>query len=188
MWRHFGAMLNKLSIHWNENVVILMKFSSLVILTTFSAASDENFIKMKTFPFQSTYFKRKVLTKYGQLSAAGFVFSGDMVLAPTCTGRHVLMHLPHKTLLFKHFKIARFAPTKTDVSWRKLSSAIKCIFSEIRCSVSKPSEGLCCTTSLYVNYKLIPDIVNKHMLYGNCVWIFFNIMTMTCKYSLHCWP
>ena len=43
--------------HWNENVVILMKFSSLaalevVILTTFSAASDENFIKMKTFPFQ----------------------------------------------------------------------------------------------------------------------------------------
>ena len=46
-------------IHWNENVVILMKFSSLaalevVILTTFSAASDENFIKMKTFPFQCT--------------------------------------------------------------------------------------------------------------------------------------
>ena len=43
--------------HWNENVVILMKFSSLaalevVSLTTFSAASDENFIKMKTFPFQ----------------------------------------------------------------------------------------------------------------------------------------
>ena len=38
-----------------------MKFSSLaalevVILTTFSAASDENFIKMKTFPFQ--WFKR----------------------------------------------------------------------------------------------------------------------------------
>ena len=44
-------------IHWNENVVILTKFSSLaalevVILTTFSAANDENFIKMKTFPFQ----------------------------------------------------------------------------------------------------------------------------------------
>ena len=43
--------------HWNENVIILMKFSSLaalevVILTTFSAASDENFIKMTTFPFQ----------------------------------------------------------------------------------------------------------------------------------------
>ena len=41
----------------HENVVILTKFSSLaalevVILTTFSAASDENFIKMKTFPFQ----------------------------------------------------------------------------------------------------------------------------------------
>ena len=43
--------------HWNENVVILMKFSSLaapkvVILTTFGAASDEDFVKMKTFPFQ----------------------------------------------------------------------------------------------------------------------------------------
>ena len=43
--------------HWNENVVILTKFSSLaalevVILTTSSAASDDNFIKMKTFPFQ----------------------------------------------------------------------------------------------------------------------------------------
>ena len=44
-------------IHWNENVVILMKSSSLaapkvVILTTFGAASDEDFVKMKTFPFQ----------------------------------------------------------------------------------------------------------------------------------------
>ena len=47
--------------HWNENVVILTKFSSLaalevVILTTFSAASDENFIKMKTFPFQCSLY------------------------------------------------------------------------------------------------------------------------------------
>ena len=44
-------------IHWNENVVVLMKSSSLAALkvvkmTTFSAASDENFIKMTTFPFQ----------------------------------------------------------------------------------------------------------------------------------------
>ena len=43
-------------LHWNKNVVILTKFSSLtalevVILTTSSAASDDNFIKMKTFPF-----------------------------------------------------------------------------------------------------------------------------------------
>ena len=40
-------------IHWDGNMVILMKFSSLaapqvVILTTFSAAYDENFIKMMT--------------------------------------------------------------------------------------------------------------------------------------------
>ena len=43
--------------HWNKNVVILTKFSSLaaleiVILTTSSAASDENFIKMTTLLFQ----------------------------------------------------------------------------------------------------------------------------------------
>ena len=42
--------------HWNENVAILVKFSSLaalevVILTTCSAASDENLIKT-TFSFQ----------------------------------------------------------------------------------------------------------------------------------------
>ena len=47
----------KYHLHWNGNVIILMKFSSLaalkvVILTTFGAASDENFIKMMTFSFQ----------------------------------------------------------------------------------------------------------------------------------------
>ena len=41
-------------LHWNGNVVILMKFSSLaasevVKMTTSSAASGENFIKMTTF-------------------------------------------------------------------------------------------------------------------------------------------
>ena len=50
-------------IHWNENVVILMKSSSLaalkvVILTTIGAASDEDFIKMTTFSFQC-YLDRK---------------------------------------------------------------------------------------------------------------------------------
>ena len=43
--------------HWNGNVFILMKFSSLAALevvkmTTSSAASDENFVKMTTFLFQ----------------------------------------------------------------------------------------------------------------------------------------
>ena len=43
--------------HCNGYVVILMKFPSLatpevVILTTSGSASDENFIKMTTFPFQ----------------------------------------------------------------------------------------------------------------------------------------
>ena len=46
-----------LLLHWNGNVFILMKFSSLAALkvvkmTTSSAASDENFIKMTTFSFQ----------------------------------------------------------------------------------------------------------------------------------------
>ena len=41
--------------HWNGNVIILTKFSSLAALevvrmTTSSATSDENFIKMTTFP------------------------------------------------------------------------------------------------------------------------------------------
>ena len=44
-------------IRWNKNVVILTKFSLLappkvVILATFGAASDEDLVKMKTFPFQ----------------------------------------------------------------------------------------------------------------------------------------
>ena len=46
--------------HWNGNVFILMKFSSLAALevvkmTTSSAARDENFIKM-TFLFQWMFF------------------------------------------------------------------------------------------------------------------------------------
>ena len=50
-------------IHWNGNVVILMKFSSLaalevVILTTSGAASDENFVKMTTFSFQCIASRR----------------------------------------------------------------------------------------------------------------------------------
>ena len=49
--------LSTMRYHWNENVIILMKVSSLaapkvVILTTFGAASDEDFIKMMTFSFQ----------------------------------------------------------------------------------------------------------------------------------------
>ena len=50
-------------IRWNWNVVILMKFSSLAALeavemTASSAASDENFIKMMTFPSQCKMYCR----------------------------------------------------------------------------------------------------------------------------------
>ena len=56
-------------LHWNKNVVILTKFSSLaalevVILTTSSAASDEHFIKMKTFPFQCLVHRDKQFLLY----------------------------------------------------------------------------------------------------------------------------
>ena len=48
---------NVLTHHWNGKVFILMKCSSLAALevvkmTTSSAASDENFVKMTTFLFQ----------------------------------------------------------------------------------------------------------------------------------------
>ena len=48
--RHFGPD-RLIVVYWNGNVVILMEFSSLpaqkiVILTTFSAAIDEDFVKM----------------------------------------------------------------------------------------------------------------------------------------------
>ena len=51
-----GQSCISFSVHWNENVVILTKFSSLaaleiVILTTSSATCHENFIKMTTFSF-----------------------------------------------------------------------------------------------------------------------------------------
>ena len=46
-----NSLWNNVFGHWNRNVVILTKFSSLaapevVILTTSVAASDENFIKL----------------------------------------------------------------------------------------------------------------------------------------------
>ena len=53
---HKGLVAQK--VHRNGNVVILTKFSSLaapkvVKMTTFGAASDENFVKMMTLPFLS---------------------------------------------------------------------------------------------------------------------------------------
>ena len=54
--------------HWDENVVILMKSSSLaelkvVILTTFGAASEEDFIKMTTFSFQCLHFSSRYIMR-----------------------------------------------------------------------------------------------------------------------------
>ena len=48
-------------IHWNENVIILTKFSSIgalniVKITNSNASSDENVIKITTISYQCTTF------------------------------------------------------------------------------------------------------------------------------------
>ena len=60
-WQNFKhhKISQTFHIHWNENVFILINFSSLAALevvkmTTSNAASDENFVKMTTFSFQCT--------------------------------------------------------------------------------------------------------------------------------------
>ena len=62
--RHRYCAKKLIQYHWNGNVVILMKFSSMaalkvVILTTFSAANDEDFVKMTTFSCQ--WYKNGIL-------------------------------------------------------------------------------------------------------------------------------
>ena len=79
--------------HWNENVIILMKVSSLaapkvVILTTFGAASDEDFIKMKTFSFQWIWmkihqFSFKETWNYGLQNNCCFFFQLQWGLLPS---------------------------------------------------------------------------------------------------------
>ena len=74
--------MNSEKIHWNENLVIFMKFSSLaalkvVILTTLNASSDQNFVKMTTFMFQCTspcqvsygaFFPSSLKKRYNKIS------------------------------------------------------------------------------------------------------------------------
>ena len=73
--------------HWNGNLIILMKFSSLVapdvILTTSGAASEENFIKMTTFLLQQ---KSKFF-----LGAKELIISDLMTVNSSCSlypGKH----------------------------------------------------------------------------------------------------
>ena len=59
--RNTNHQMQILLVHWNGNVFILTKSSSLaapkvVKMTTFGAASDENFVKMTTFSFQCSCF------------------------------------------------------------------------------------------------------------------------------------
>ena len=73
-----NAFIYTLSVtHWNENVFILMKSSSLAALkvvkmTTFGAASDENFIKMMTFSFQCIALRRDTLINTALTNAISF--------------------------------------------------------------------------------------------------------------------
>ena len=64
----YGSLSNSSVRHWNGNVFILMKFSSLAALkvvkmTTSSAASDENFVKMTTFSFQWRWYRNDIIRK-----------------------------------------------------------------------------------------------------------------------------
>ena len=77
IWTH-----KRYPIHWNENLVIFTKFSSLaalkvVILTTCNAASDENFVKMTSFTFHCTspcqvsygaFFPSSLKKRYSKIS------------------------------------------------------------------------------------------------------------------------
>ena len=59
-WKEYSIYHMPLSIHWNENVVIFMKYSPLAALEVVKmiasiAASDENLIKMMIFRFSVSY-------------------------------------------------------------------------------------------------------------------------------------
>ena len=65
-------------IHWNKNVAIWMKYLSLTALkvvkmTTFSAAIDEDFIKITIFPFQCIVVWRK-RTRCNACNSALFIW------------------------------------------------------------------------------------------------------------------
>ena len=71
--------------HWNGNVFILMKFSSLAALkvvkmTTSSAANDENFIKMTTFSFQWYWIIVTYLPDYLLFGAKPFTLKNKVGL------------------------------------------------------------------------------------------------------------
>ena len=57
MIRHHKSMKNLHNSHWNENAIILLKFSSLaaVKVVKMTIFNDENFIKMTTFPISVSY-------------------------------------------------------------------------------------------------------------------------------------
>ena len=90
-------------IHWNENV-ILTKFSSLavlevVILTTSSAANDENFIRMKTFSFWCTHNILLILKHTNTLLFAGSQNDTDGVKVPG-KGKYYPIHIPYNYIRY----------------------------------------------------------------------------------------
>ena len=84
----------------NENV-ILVKFSTLAALevvkmTTSSAANDENFIKMRTFPFQSiSYFSQKYLFPCSISQPISYM---SMLAGPE-QGVLIMANLPHLVVI-----------------------------------------------------------------------------------------
>ena len=100
-------------IHWNGNVIILTKSSSLaapqvVKMTTFGAASDENFVKMATFLFHCTYcYSNKI---WWHMAWTGFPHNWPSVKRTT---NHRWIS-PHKSLMMWNRDVF------SDVCWNKL--------------------------------------------------------------------
>ena len=105
-------------LHWNENVVILTKSSSLAALkvvkmTTFSAASDENFIKMTTFPFQCITYTVESLRK------------GQECLIEVAKFSPFLSTILHKSCLF--YPSWQATTIERPSSWAAFTEGFHCI-------------------------------------------------------------
>ena len=84
--------------HWNGNLAILMIFLSLaapkvVKMTTFGAASDENFVKMTAFPFQRTTWWVRFLLRNDLLVPPAPSVSTVRDLSPTYDDMFMFLHI-----------------------------------------------------------------------------------------------
>ena len=109
---YWPTLLSRMGVHcWYWNVVILTKFSSLaavevVILTTFSTTSVENFIKM-TYPFpcvfHQSFFYKKLTNIYSDVimcAMASQITGASIVCSNACSGADQRKHQSSASLAF----------------------------------------------------------------------------------------